>query len=177
MSIQPTDIAIILVSLAACVYCFVLSRRLKALQDTKDGLGATIMALSKSISAVSSTTQDTRAKTGELAARLTQLLADADAMCTRLKSMKGEMDAHHASALDEVKAAHARLSAQHADLTESMRDLLEESKDRILDMKILMRQVQATSQAQSKPALQPANADLQPAAQLPETKSRYSYDY
>ena len=41
LPIQPTDIAIFLVSFAACVYCFILSRRLKALQDTRDGLGAT----------------------------------------------------------------------------------------------------------------------------------------
>ena len=58
MSIQPTDIAIFLVSFAPCIYCFVLSKRLKALQNTKDGLGATITALSTSISQMSSTTQD-----------------------------------------------------------------------------------------------------------------------
>ena len=62
MSIQPTDIAIFLVSFAACIYCFVLSKRLKALQNTKDGLGATITALSTSIAQMSSTTQDTRVR-------------------------------------------------------------------------------------------------------------------
>ena len=62
MPIQATDIAIILVSFAACVYCFVLNRRLKALQDTRDGLGATIMAMSKSIAAMSNSTKEHIAK-------------------------------------------------------------------------------------------------------------------
>lgn len=171
MSVQPTDIAIILVSLAACAYCFVLSRRLKALQDTKDGLGATIMALSKSISAVSATTQDTRMHAGELATRLTKLLADADAMCIRMSAMKGDMDAQSVKTMEDLKAVHARLSATHADLSQSMRDLLEESKDRILDMKILMRQMQALSENA------PACLEGQTAPPSDETKSRYTYEY
>ena len=68
--IQPIDIALFLVSLAACIYCVQLSRRLKSLQDTRDGLGATIMAMNKSVSAVSSATQETRNQAGELASRL-----------------------------------------------------------------------------------------------------------
>ena len=164
MSVQPTDIAIILVSLAACVYCFVLSRRLRALQNTKDGLGATIMALSKSISAVSATTQDTRVKAGELAARLSQLLADADAMCGKLNALKGEMTAQQASALEEMEA----------DISGSLRDILEESKDRILDLKIQMRQMQALIDAAASMA--PEDFTDTPAPN-DDTKSRYRYEY
>ena len=75
MNFEPTDIAIVLVSFAACVYCFVLNRRLKALQNTKDGLGATIMAMSKSIAAMSNSTQETRSHVGEMAVRLSSLRA------------------------------------------------------------------------------------------------------
>ena len=163
MSVQPTDIAIILVSLAACVYCFVLSRRLRALQNTKDGLGATIMALSKSISAVSATTQDTRVKAGELAARLSQLLADADAMCGKLNALKGEMTAQH-----------AKLRAAQSDISGSLRDILEESKDRILDLKIQMRQMQALIDAAASMA--PEDFTDTPAPN-DDTKSRYRYEY
>ena len=174
MSVQPTDIAIILVSLAACVYCFVLSRRLRALQNTKDGLGATIMALSKSSSAVSATTQDTRVKAGELAARLSQLLADADAMCGKLNALKGEMTAQQASALEEMEAGHAKLRAAQSDISGSLRDILEESKDRILDLKIQMRQMQALIDAAASMA--PEDFTDTPAPN-DDTKSRYRYEY
>ena len=77
MPISPFDIAIILISSVACIYCIVLSRRLRALQNTRNGLGATIKALSDSISAVSATTDETRFHAGELAARLARLIEEA----------------------------------------------------------------------------------------------------
>ena len=83
---QITDLALFLVSLAACIYCVQLSRRLKSLQDTRDGLGATIMAMTKSVSAVSSATQETRNQAGELAARLSKLMKEADETCERLEA-------------------------------------------------------------------------------------------
>ena len=73
MLVSPFDIAIILISSVACIYCMVLSRRLRALQNTRNGLGATIKALSDSISAVSATTDETRYHAGELATRLAHL--------------------------------------------------------------------------------------------------------
>ena len=85
--IQPIDIAIFLVSFAACIYCILLSRRLKSLQDTRDGLGATIMAMNKSVSAVSSATFETRAQAGELADRLSRLMKEANQTCTRMEDM------------------------------------------------------------------------------------------
>ena len=91
--IQPIDIALFLVSLAACIYCVQLSRRLKSLQDTRDGLGATIMAMNKSVSAVSSATQETRNQAGELASRLSQLMKEADQTCERLGDMIERLEA------------------------------------------------------------------------------------
>lgn len=136
LAIQPTDIAIFLVSFAACVYCIVLSRRLKALQDTRDGLGATIVALSKSVSAVSSATNDTRAQAGELASRLSQLMQDADAMCDKLSDLTESMEASHAKA---SRHAHAAKS----ELTVSMADILNQSKERSVEMKNLLAEMKA----------------------------------
>ena len=167
MSIQPTDIAIILVSLAACVYCFVLSRRLKALQDTKDGLGGTITALTKSIAAMSSTTQETRAHAGEIAARLTQLLEDANTMCARIETLSRDTQAEHTKSMEKVRATHAELIT-------TMRETLEESKDRILDMTIHMRQMRALMNGEPQPrsaAFLDDDIDLGP-----ETPTRYSYE-
>ncbi|MEP1142639.1 MAG: DUF6468 domain-containing protein [Henriciella sp.] len=85
MPISPFDIAIILISSVACIYCIVLSRRLKALQNTRNGLGATIKALSDSISAVSATTDETRFHAGELGARLARSIEDAKVACEHVE--------------------------------------------------------------------------------------------
>jgi uncharacterized protein YoxC len=92
--IQPIDIAIFLVSFAACIYCILLSRRLKSLQDTRDGLGATIMAMNKSVSAISSATLETRAQAGELADRLSRLMKEADESCEKIGSMLDALEQH-----------------------------------------------------------------------------------
>lgn len=118
MDIQPADIAIFLISFAACAYCIVLSRRLKALQNTKDGLGATIMALSNSIAAMSSTTKETGTYAGELATRLARLMKDAEATCGKIERFTSDTGAHAElestmnRALAEAKAKAADFAAQ-----------------------------------------------------------------
>ncbi|NQY13079.1 MAG: hypothetical protein HRT81_04360 [Henriciella sp.] len=98
MPISPFDIAIILISSVACMYCIVLSRRLKALQNTRNGLGATIKALSDSISAVSSTTDEARFHAGENAARLVRLIEEAKLSCARIEDTTVRLrDAHTAA--------------------------------------------------------------------------------
>ena len=92
MPISPFDIAIILISSVACLYCIVLSRRLKALQNTRNGLGATIKALSDSISAVSATTDETRYHAGELATRLARLIEDARLSCARIEDLTAQLN-------------------------------------------------------------------------------------
>ncbi|MEQ9505287.1 MAG: hypothetical protein RLO80_03375 [Hyphomonas sp.] len=139
MSIQPTDIAIFLVSFAACIYCFVLSKRLKALQNTKDGLGATITALSTSISQMSSTTQDTRVRVESMATRLAHLISEAEKTCQRLEEAIASVDVAKASATDEVHNAQM-------DLYVMMRNVLDQSKERVAEMTGLMRQMRVMSE-------------------------------
>ncbi|MEM9573429.1 MAG: hypothetical protein AAF996_18340 [Pseudomonadota bacterium] len=98
MPISPFDIAIILISSVACLYCIVLSRRLKALQNTRNGLGATIKALSDSISAVSTTTDEARFHAGELAARLARLIEEAKLSCARIEDTTIRLKEAHAAA-------------------------------------------------------------------------------
>jgi predicted unusual protein kinase regulating ubiquinone biosynthesis (AarF/ABC1/UbiB family) len=138
MSIQPTDIAIFLVSFAACVYCFVLSKRLKALQNTKDGLGATITALSTSIAQMTSTTQDTRVRVESMATRLAHLISEAEATCRKLEETISSVDLAKASATDEVHTAQM-------DLYVMMRTVLDQSKERVAEMTGLMRQMRTMS--------------------------------
>ncbi len=133
MSFEPTDIAIILVSSAACVYCFVLSRRLKALQNTKDGLGATILAMSKSISAMSNSTQETRSHVGEMAGRLAGLLEEANATCARLETVQSSLENTQQSAVDQVTNTQTELGIM-------MRIILDQSKSRIVEMTNMMQE-------------------------------------
>ena len=112
MPISPFDIAIILISSVACLYCIVLSRRLKALQNTRNGLGATIKALSDSISAVSATTDETRFHAGELAVRLARLIEEAKLSCARVEDVTERLNEAHARA--EVQIQHAASGPQIA---------------------------------------------------------------
>lgn len=137
-SIEPTDIAIFLVSSAACIYCFVLSKRLKALQNTRDGLGATITALSNSISQMSATTQDTRVRVESMATRLAHLISEAEKTCKKLEETIASVDTAKAAATDEVQTAQM-------DLYVMMRTVLDQSKERIAEMTSLMRQMRTLS--------------------------------
>lgn len=137
-SIEPTDIAIFLVSSAACIYCFVLSKRLKALQNTRDGLGATITALSNSIAQMSSTTQDTRVRVESMATRLAHLISEAEKTCKKLEETIASVDTAKAAATDEVQTAQM-------DLYVMMRTVLDQSKERIAEMTTLMRQMRSLS--------------------------------
>jgi len=139
MLVDPTDIAILLVSGAACLYCFVLNRRLKALQDTKNGLGATIMALTKSIADMSSKTQQTRHQADDIATRLTQSMLEAEAARLKLQEMTEMMQSSHAEATAEVRAAQVELSTM-------MRDVVAQSRDRIMEMTGLMREMRELSE-------------------------------
>ncbi|MEX1251115.1 MAG: hypothetical protein WEA77_07975 [Hyphomonas sp.] len=157
MIVQPTDIAIFLVSFAACIYCFVLSKRLKALQDTKDGLGATITALSTSIAKMSATTQDTRVRVESMATRLAHLISEADKTCQKLESTIASVDKARANATDEVQTAQM-------DLYMMMRTALDQSKERINEMTGMMRQMRVMSDEVSR--------NLEPAEMVGPSRSR-----
>ncbi len=173
MSVQPIDIALFLVSFAACFYCLVLSRRLKALHDTKDGIGATIMALSKSISTMSTTTDETRAKASEMATQLSSLLDEADRMCARIKNLTQTMEKTQEKSSQRVSTAQAEMARlvddvqdqsekrilemtgmmrdqatdAQTELTTTVRGLLEQSRERVDEMTALMRQMQALTES------------------------------
>ena len=131
MSVQPSDIAIFLVSFAACAYCIVLSRRLKTLQNTKDGLGATIMALSQSTSAISSTTKEARMQAEEAACRLAQLLSESNQMCNQLELLTQDMKTTHLNMTQQINNTQIELST-------TMRGILDQSRNRMMDMSALI---------------------------------------
>ena len=60
---QTFDAILLLVSGAAGLYCFILSRRLKALQDMKTGIGASILAMTNAIAQLNAASHDSKQQT------------------------------------------------------------------------------------------------------------------
>lgn len=136
LAIQPTDIALFLVSFAACVYCIILSRRLKTLQDTRDGLGATIMAMNKSVAAVSSATRETRVQAGELTDRLAQMMREADKSCQRLSALQASVEASEGN-------LGRKADAVKSEVTSEMKLILQRSREEMREMKQLLQALKA----------------------------------
>lgn len=149
MLVSPFDIAIILISAVACIYCMVLSRRLRALQNTRNGLGATIKALNDSISAVSATTDETRYHAGELATRLAHLIEDAKVACDRVERKTRELEQAPPPVAPPVAAAPT--PAQH-ETVDSMRLALDLSNERLREITDLMHRMKHMSETSAAAA-------------------------
>lgn len=145
MTFQPVDIALFLISFAACIYCLVLSRRLAHLQNTKNGLGATITACAESISSMSLATRGTTAQAKELAAELSGLLARADEVCEKIETGTRTMELRHEKLTSKGQKAQA-------DLDLMMRTVLEQHKKQITEIVKLTKQTRPLLD-QAKPAV------------------------
>ena len=147
MTFQPTDIALVVISAVACIYCFLLGRKLKALQNTKDGLGATIAAFTKATSEISAATQLSCQQASQQATKLFGLISEANATCDKLielantteerlqragedsKETSKAIEAHLDEILKDAKAQNDELTA----LSEQMRVLSSQTTDAIRD--------------------------------------------
>mgnify|MGYP000409735667 CR=1 FL=1 len=127
MPLDPSDIALFLVSFAACLYCALLSRRLKALQNTKDGLGASIRAMSESVAAVSSARHEAKAQSGEIAVRLTAILTEAHDAGKKLTELKDALEMKDREISRKIQAADAEIRI-------TVRDALAQSSDRVAEI-------------------------------------------
>ena len=169
MPVSPFDVAIILISSVACIYCIVLSRRLRALQNTRNGLGATIKALSDSISAVSATTDETRFHAGELAARLARLIEEAKQASERVEILTQRMNEAHDRAASQppprpaMQAPPAPTAAPDA-----VQEALDVSNRRLQEITEMMHRLKDLSEQsvveaeKATPALRPLPTQLRP---------------
>lgn len=174
MPISPFDIAIILISSVACLYCIVLSRRLKALHNTRNGLGATIKALSDSISAVSATTDETRLHAGELAARLARLIEEAKLACARVEDSTTRLKDAHAAAERQLSQTpppmpvappqanatppHPVQGQTHDDASDQRLQEISELMEKLKNL----TEASVTAAEQATPALRPLPTQLRP---------------
>ena len=171
MPISPFDIAIILISSVACLYCIVLSRRLKALQNTRNGLGATIKALSDSISAVSATTDETRYHAGELATRLARLIEDARHSCARIEDLTHQLNEAQARAelqLKQVPPMPVQAAPAPAPVAAPMPATTVETDQKLQEITALMDKLKEITEASvnaaeaATPALRPLPTQQRP---------------
>lgn len=140
MPVQPTDIALFLVSFAACIYCVVLSRRLKQLQNTRNGLGASIKAMSDSVTAVSAATHETLNQAAGVATRLSALLTEANQACDRVAELTEQLDGAHTQTVRSMRAAQS-------EIRDSISQSLTQSRERLAEMQALMKRMEALRDA------------------------------
>lgn len=124
MQIAPIDIALLLVAIVAGTYCFLLNRRLKALHDTRDGMGVTIQALSETISKMHAVTdasgQQARAmaealelqmrQTKGLSQHMERLVAEGRILSSKIEDQMMDIESYSTTSrllFDAPEATHA----------------------------------------------------------------------
>jgi len=122
-----TDIVLLLVSGSACLYCWLLSKRLKALQDLKKGLGASIVSLSEAISKTSIAAQEAKLSASQSADKLSRLLSDIDKSVPLVDDL---IESVHRS----TRRAANETTRMQDDAVAAIKPLLEEAKKTASDL-------------------------------------------
>ena len=114
------DVILILVSGTACLYCWLLNKKLKGLQDMKKGLGASIITLSKAVSKTTQAATDAKLSAAESVERLNKLLGDVDSSIPKMDLMLETMERSSQRTVEETKALQKELLS-------TLRPLLDEA--------------------------------------------------
>lgn len=130
------DIFLLLISALACLFCALLHRRLKRLNDLKSGVGASIVSLTNAIETIHKSAKDTQSTTLEMTTTLRHMLEKAETALTNLEAKKIEME-------NEVKKiSHATQKAR----TESdtlITNTIKQAKDTAAQLNDIMADLQA----------------------------------
>jgi ABC-type transporter Mla subunit MlaD len=117
------DIALILVSGSACLYCFMLNRRLKALQDMEKGLGASIVSFTQAVSKLSLAAQEAKRSVADSTQTLRSLLVKVDTSIPKIDGMLENLD--HAANRTATETRE-----MHEELVRAIRPLLDEAHEK-----------------------------------------------
>lgn len=96
------DLVLLMASGAATVYCFVLSRRLSRLNDTKSGLGASIASMSQALDQTQQTLNFARASSIDVIQKLTSAIEEADRVRPEIGKLTDELSALAELAVDDI---------------------------------------------------------------------------
>ncbi len=151
------DIILILVSGSACLYCWLLNKKLKALQDMKQGLGASIVTLSKAVSKTSLAAHDAKLSAAESVEQLRKLLEDVETSIPKIDMMLESLERSSQRTINETKSMQEELVA-------TLRPLLNEAQDQAGNLSAIISEVDLRAGRLTRnPANEPY--DRQPAKQ------------
>ncbi len=155
------DAILLLVSGAAGLYCFILSRRLRALQDMKTGLGASIISMTTAISQLKAASEESKFQTSAVSTQLKILLKDAEKKISHIQKLNQTLEQTASETKDEVNKVQNELST-------SMHHLLLQSHEQIEELTSLMKQLRVLSEKTLAPY-----SELPPALPIkpPSTKT------
>lgn len=95
------DIILIVISGLACMYCYLLSRRLRKLNNLETGLGASIVTLTRAIEETYKAAQDAQTSTAEAVETLRDLLARSDNLTPKADTIVKDMERSFERARDK----------------------------------------------------------------------------
>lgn len=106
------DIILLMASGAATIYCFVLSRRLSRLNDTKNGIGASIASMSQALDQTQQTLAFARSSSVDALQKLTSALEEAERIRPEFEKLIDEFGALAELAIADIDHAKERALRQ-----------------------------------------------------------------
>ena len=100
-----TDIILLLSSGAATIYCFILSRRLARLNDTKNGLGASIASMSQALAQMQEALIAARGESDANIQRLSLLIEESRRVQPEISRLMREMEKLSVSSVRDIEDA------------------------------------------------------------------------
>lgn len=157
------DFLLLAASGTAGLFCWVLSRKLKALTSVEAGLGAGVAALSQSAEEMKTTLDGVKTSAEETAARVEALLAEADEKAAHLKGLIEQLGEMSASV-----AGHAeRATRKYLDTLAPFLEEANQAADRLIGA------IAQSSVREEKPARRAKREKAEPAARRQEAKEEF----
>lgn len=95
------DLVLILISGSACLYCGMLNRRLRKLQNLKTGVGASIVSLTEAINQTNKAAKEAQSSTLQTVETLRHLLAKAESATPKIDALMVQLVRSAENAKDE----------------------------------------------------------------------------
>lgn len=124
------DGILIVACLTTAVYCFVLSRRLRSLSQTEDGLGLQLLQLNTALDETRASVKEIRSSAKTATDRLSREIAQSKRVADRLKRVLAEVESKTATATQRLASqAHDRSNADMDDDDGDEESLRSEAED------------------------------------------------
>lgn len=157
------DFLLLAASGTAGLFCWVLSRKLKALTSAEAGLGAGVAALSQSAEEMRSTVAAAKASANDTAARIETLLSEADEKAAHLKGLIDQLAEMSASVAGHAESA----TRKYLETLAPFLDEANEAADRLLGA------IAQSSIREEKPARRAERERYAPAIKREEDKDEF----